>query len=63
MSGALHRTIVRHLRDAGFELCRTGKHATYKSADNQRGVSISKNIRDKNLARSLLRSVGIQARL
>ena len=63
MSGNLHRTVTRYLREAGFEVVRAGKHVTWKSADNKRGVAISKNIRDKNLARSLLRSVGISVRL
>lgn len=56
----LHRNITNQLRAAGFELNRHGKHAIWKSPDNKRGVSISKNIRDKHLARSLLRSVGVK---
>jgi hypothetical protein len=59
----LHRTIIRHLKDAGFELVRHGKHATWQKPDGRHGVAISKNIRDKNLARTLLRSVGIEAKL
>jgi hypothetical protein len=59
----LYREIERILRDAGFELTRDNPHAIFKSKDGKHGVSISRNIRDKNLANSLLRSAGIQARL
>ena len=59
MSGSLHRIITRHLRDAGSELVRNGKHAMWKHPIRGNGVAVSKNIRDKNLARSLLRGVGL----
>jgi len=47
------------LKQAGFVLVRDGKHECWKSEDGKRGISISHNIRDKNRARSLLRSAGI----
>jgi len=59
MSATLYREITDKLRASGFELVRHGKHAIWKSPDNQRGVAVGKNIRDKNLARALLRSAGI----
>jgi hypothetical protein len=59
----LYREIERILRNAEFELTRDNPHSIWKSKDGKRGVSISRNIRDKNLANSLLRSAGISARL
>jgi hypothetical protein len=57
-----HRTI-NALKQAGFALVRDGRHEWWRSEDGKRGVAISYNIRDKNRARSILRSAGIDARL
>jgi hypothetical protein len=51
------------LTKAGFKPSRNGKHEIWHNADRSKGLAISHNIRDKNRARSLLRSVGIEARL
>jgi hypothetical protein len=47
------------LKQAGFIIIRNGRHEIWQSEDGKRGISISHNIRDKNRARSLLRSAGI----
>jgi len=59
----VYNRAVDALKQAGFSLVRDGRHECWKSADGKKGIAISHNIRDKNRARSLLRSAGIEARL
>jgi len=59
----IYNRIIEALKQAGFVLVRNGKHQQWQSEDGKRGVALSHNIRDKNRARSILRSAGIEARL
>jgi predicted RNA binding protein YcfA (HicA-like mRNA interferase family) len=60
MSEKLYRDIVSCLRENGFELIRNTRHAVWRKPDDSRGVVVSRKMKDKNLARSLLRSAGIK---
>ena len=59
----VYNKAIDALKDAGFVLVRDRRHEWWKSADGSKGIAISHNIRDKNRARALLRSAGIEARL
>lgn len=54
-----YRATIQALRKAGFTLILNNRHERWESADGNRGVSISHNLRDKNRARALLRNVGV----
>ena len=57
---AVYNRAIEALKEAGFTLVRDG---VWQSEDGNRGVAISRNIGSQNLARTLLRSVGLEARL
>jgi hypothetical protein len=59
----VYNRAIDALKDAGYSLVRHGRHAVWKSADDKKGVVLSHNMRNKHLARAILRSVGISARL
>jgi hypothetical protein len=58
----VYNRTIDALKEAGFSLVRTGPHEIWQSESKDRGVALSHNIRDKNLARSLLRSAGIEVK-
>jgi hypothetical protein len=59
----LYNKMTEALKAAGFELVRNGKHENWRNEDRSKGVVLRYKIRDKNMARALLRSVGVEARL
>lgn len=63
MSNKLYPDIRQILRKAGFEVLRQGKHAHWRHPETGNGVSLSRNIKNKHLANTLLKSAGVHARL
>lgn len=60
MSHTLYPRVRDILKEAGYEVVRIGKHIRWEHPFTKNGISISHNIRDKNLARSLLRDAGLR---
>ena len=56
----IYTRAVEALKEAGFTLVRNG---IWESGDGNRGVALSNTLSNASLARSLLRSAGVNARL
>jgi predicted RNA binding protein YcfA (HicA-like mRNA interferase family) len=59
MGQTLYPDVANKLIEAGYELCRQtgGSHKVFKKPNN-RNIIVSYNIRDKNLAKKLLKQAG-----
>lgn len=56
---SIYRRTIEALKEAGYVVTRHRKHE-YWRAPGKQPVSISKGMQDKQLARSILRSVGLE---